>query len=91
MNILKKSNENQDRFIFHRSNQQETLNYFQMKEQLEELPEKDDKMVVDVTDDAGSNAIAYNALLQSEILDLGELMGMNYLNQDNENIPSSLT
>ena len=72
MNVLKKSNENYDRFIFKRSHEPNTLNYFHMKEQLEDSKTKDDKMMVDAYDETGNNEIAYNALLQSEILDISD-------------------
>lgn len=91
MNVLKKTNENYDRFIVQRSHQQNTLNYFQMKEQLDDMPDTDDKMMVDAYDETGNNEIVYNALLQSEILDIGDAVNLNYNEAGNENVPTSLT
>lgn len=91
MNVLKKTNENNDRFIVQRSHQQNTLNYFQMKEQLEDMDDQDDKMMVDSYDEAGNNQKAYDALLQSEILDIGDAVNLNPNEPSNENMPTSLT
>ena len=91
MNVLKKFKENYDRFIFKRSHEPNTLNYFHMKEQLEDSKTKDDKMMVDAYDETGNNEIAYNALLQSEILDIGDAVNANNPEFGNENTPTSLS
>lgn len=90
MNVLKKTNDNYDRFILQRSEQQNTIDYFKMKEQLDDFTQDDDQMMVDASDDTGNNEKAYNALLQSEILDIGD--SINYNNEkSNENMPTSMT
>lgn len=90
MSVLRKTNDNYDRFIIHRSEQQNTLNYFQMKEHLDDSPKEEDVVMADASDDSGSNEKAYNALLQSEILDIGDAIHLNN-EQTNENMPTSLT
>ena len=91
MNVLKKSNENQDRFIVQRSSQPNTLDYFHMKDQLEDMVDTDDKMMVDACNETSNSELAYNALLQSEILDIGDVVNCKYSETWNENIPTSLT
>jgi hypothetical protein len=90
MSVLKKTNDNYDRFILQRSEQQNTLDYFQMKEQLDDITYNDDKMMVDASDDTGNNEKAYNALLQSEILDIGDAIHYDD-EKSNENMPTSMT
>ena len=61
-----------------------------MKEHLDDSPPEEDTMMVDASDESSSNEKAYNALLQSEILDIGDAIHLN--NEPiNENIPTSLT
>jgi WD40 repeat protein len=48
-------------------------------------------MMVDAYDEVGNNEIAYNALLQSEILDIGDAVNANNPEFGNENTPTSLT
>jgi hypothetical protein len=91
MNVLKRNNENNDRFIVQRSDESNTINYFQIKEQLEEAESKDDKMMVDTYDEVRSNQKAYNALLQSEILDIEDPANFSSGESSNENIPTSMT
>jgi len=91
MNILKRTNENNDRFIAHRSRQEDTVSYFHMKEQLDDIDPTEDKMMVDASDESGNNEIVYNALLKSEILDISDSLNVNFNNFENENIPTSLT
>ena len=91
MNVLKKNNENQDRFIIQRSYQSNTTDYFNMKEQLEDAVDTDDKMMVDACDETSNSELAYNALLQSEILDIGDVVNCKYNETGNENMPTSLT
>lgn len=67
MSVLTKTSDNYDRFIVKRS-QLDASHYFHMKEEIDDLQEKYDKMMVDSYDEANNNQIAYNALLQSEIL-----------------------
>lgn len=91
MNVLKKTNDNYDRFITKRSHRQDASDYFQMKAELEDFNDNDDKMMVDAYDEASNNEIAYNALLQSEILDIGDAVNLNHKEATNENMPTSLT
>ena len=91
MNVLKKTNENQDRFIVQRSSQSNTMDYFHMKEQLEDMVDNEDKVMVDVGDETSNSELAYNALLQSEILDIGDVVNCKYNETGNENMPTSLT
>lgn len=91
MNGNKKTNDGYDRFILQRSEHQNTLNYFEMKQHLEDFSTNDDKMMVDASDEAGNNEVAYNALLQSEILDIGDAINFNRNESSNENAPTSLT
>lgn len=91
MNVLNKSNLNTDRFIVQRSGQSNTLDYFHMKDQLEDVADADDKMMVDACDETSNSELAYNALLQSEILDIGDVVNCKYGETCNENVPTSLT
>ena len=86
-----RKNENQDRFIIQRSYQSNSTDYFNMKEQLEDVVDTDDKMMVDACDETSNSELAYNALLQSEILDLGDVVNWKYNETGNENMPTSLT
>lgn len=91
MNILRNSNWNSDRFIAQRTTSDDALSYFQIKEQIDEVPLPDDKMVVDTYDESTNNEQAYNALLKSEILDISDNMQVDGQEMDSENTPTSLT
>jgi len=90
MSVLKKTNNNYDRFISHRSDQQSTRDYFEMKEHLDYSTKEEDATMVDASDDSGNNEMTYNALLQSEILDIGDSVHLNN-EPTNENMPTSLS
>mmetsp|Transcript_10939 Transcript_10939/g.12396 ORF Transcript_10939/g.12396 Transcript_10939/m.12396 type:complete len:91 (+) Transcript_10939:3-275(+) len=90
MSAYKKTNDGYDRFILQRSEQQNTLNYFQMKEHLDDFKKEEDTVMADASDESSNNEMAYNALLQSEILDIGDAIHLNK-EQTNENMPTSLT
>lgn len=81
MSVLKKTSDNYDRFIVKRSHQ-DASHYFHMKAEIDDLQEKYDKMMVDSYDEASNNEIAYNTLLQSEILTNKKQL---------ENIPAAFT
>jgi len=90
MSVLRKTNDNFDRFIIQRSEQQNPRDYFQMKEHLDNNTKQEDINMIDPSDDTQTNEMAYNALLQSEILDIGDAVHLNN-EPTNENIPTSLT
>jgi len=56
----------------------------------EDFTKEEDTTMVDASDESSSNEKAYNALLQSEILDIGDAIHLNN-EPTNENMPTSLT